>query len=281
MNISNWIWLISTVVAIVLGIITWKLDDKEKAIVGLLGLVTVSFGATFGLYFEVKEIRQDISSVLARTVPTLRSPTWNSVVQDIAQYDRENSETPLIATLNEPLREIISRSIGEAKEGYIKVSDKNEVVVVTDRLLGKARQTVQATSYIDPKEWWQSTFAQTYAAQLRSTMKHVASFQRIFIVDSTREAEVLKPVMEEQLRDGLDVKYACASTVPSDDREDFIVVDSSVAGQLVLNEKRQFKEAIFYSTEVRAADFARIFANLWIAARKPADIERFPCTTSQ
>jgi hypothetical protein len=144
-------------------------------------------------------------------------------------------------------------------------------------LLDKAKQSIKATSYIDPKEWWESEIARSYNENLKTTRQRVGVFQRIFIVGSTDEARTLKPLMQAQQQLGLEVKYICASAIPRDQREDFIIVDSSVAAALVLDEQRQFKNSQFFSTRVRADDFDHRFNNLWIGARPLSDAGKVSC----
>ena len=151
---------------------------------------------------------------------------------------------------------------------------------MTLRVLDKAQHSVRATSYIDPKQWWGSEIARAYDEQLKTTKQHVTLFQRIFIVGSTEEARSLRSVMDAQEKAGLQVKYICATSIPADQRSDFIIVDSAVAAELTLNEQRQFKSAHFFSTRVRADDFDRRFNNLWIAGSPPSDIGRVTCAPS-
>jgi hypothetical protein len=278
MSITQWAWLITAAVAALLGWLTAKFVDDKKAIAYMVALLVASVGGSVALYLELVGIRADQASVLGRVVPTIKSPIWSSVVQDIADYDRQNQGNALEETLNEPLRQAISRNINQAREGYIEIPDKNEVVVVTLRLLDKAQQSVRATSYIDPKEWWGSEIAQAYNEKLKATKQHVGVFQRIFIVGSTDEAKMLKPVMDAQEKAGLEVRYVCAASIPADQRDDFIIVDSSVAAQLILNEQRHFKNAQFFSTRVRADDFDHKFNNLWVGGRLPSDAGKVSCS---
>src|ERR1700722_6115134 len=280
MTAAQWAFVVTVIVAIVLGLLTARWDNDKKTLAGIVGLLVACIGTSVALYFEVVGIRVEQSSVLGRVVPTVKSPIWNSVVQDIADYDRQNTGPPFEETLNEPLRRVISRSISQAREGFIEIPDKNEVVLVTLRLMDKAQQSIKATSYIDPKEWWQSEIARTYNEKLKTTRPRVTVFQRIFIVDSTDEARTLKPVMEGQEQMGLQVKYVCASAIPAEQREDFIVVDSAVAARLVLDDGRHFKDSQFFSTRVRADDFDHLFNNLWIAGRLPADAGKISCTAT-
>jgi hypothetical protein len=277
MTTAQWAWVVTAAVAALLGWLTAKFDNDKKAIAYMVALLVASVGASVALYFELVGIRADQAGVLGRVVPTIKSPIWNSVVQDIAEYDRQNPGSTLEETLNEPLRQAISRNINQAREGYIEIPDRNEVVVVTLRLLDKVQQSVRATSYIDPNEWWDSEIAQEYNEKLKTTKQHVGIFQRIFIVGSTDEARMLKPVMDAQEKEGLQVKYICAASIPADQRGDFIIFDSSVAAQLILNEQRRFKNAQFFSTRVRADDFEHRFNNLWIGGRPPSDVGKVNC----
>ena len=277
MAAAQWAFVVTVVVSIVLAWLTARWDNQKKAIAGVIGLVIAAIGTSVAIYFEVVGIRAEQSTVLDRVVPTLKSPIWNSVVHDIADYDHQNPSTPLEEALNEPLRRVISKSINQAKEGIIEISDKNEVVVVTLKLLQKAHQSVKATSYIDPKEWWDSEIAPAYNEQLKATKLHVPQFQRIFIVGSTEEARALRPIMEAQQQLGLEVKYICASAIPPDQRQDFIVVDGSVAAELLLDERRNFESSQFFSTSVRADDFDHLFNNLWVAGRPTSDVDRVSC----
>jgi len=279
MSAAVWAFLVTVAVSILLGCLAAKFDNQSKAIAYLVALVTASVGASVALYFEISAFGAEQSTTLARVLPTLKNPVWNSVVQDIAAYDRENQAGPLEQTLHEPLRIVISRSINQARAGLIEIPDKNDVVLTTLRLLSKAQESVRATSYISPKEWWQSDIAQSYDENLKATRQHVKTFQRLFIVGSAEEAKLLKPVMEAQEKVGVEVKFSCATSIAPDRREDFIVVDDSVAAVLVLDEQRRFRSSHFFSTKVLAEDFDRRFTNLWIGARAPSEIGKAVCAS--
>jgi quinol monooxygenase YgiN len=90
-------------------------------------------------------VRQaDESTALQRVVSMLSDRVWNSVVQDIAEYDRHNETNALAETPHEPLRRIISSSVNQAREGLIEIADKNDAVAVIVRLLNKVQQSVRA-----------------------------------------------------------------------------------------------------------------------------------------
>lgn len=277
MSAAQWTWLVTVSVSVLVGWLAVRYDNEKKAISYLMALVTCGIGASFALYLEVSSIRVEQAAVLARILPTLKNPIWNSVVQDIAEYDRQNSATPLEGTLYEHLRQVISRNINQAREGFIEIPDKNDAVAVTLGILTKAQESVRATSYIDPKEWWQSDIAPAYDENLRTTRQHVKSFQRLFIVGSAEEAAALKGIMEAQQKAGLDVKFICASSVAADRREDFIVVDGSVAAVLVLDDRRKFTNSRFFPTKIRAEDFDKRFTNLWLVGKPPADVGKLSC----
>ena len=103
MSTAQWAWVVTAAVAALLGWLTAKFDNDKKAIAYMVALLVASVGASVALYFELVAIRTDEASVLGRVVPTLKSPIWNSVVQDIAEYDRQNRGSALEETLNEPL----------------------------------------------------------------------------------------------------------------------------------------------------------------------------------
>jgi len=272
-----WTWVATVGLAFGLALYTWRLDTQKKIIVGILSIVVACFGATVALYFEVISIRFDQAAALSHVVPTLKSPIWNAVVQDIAEYDRRNTANEFEQILSEPLRQEIANSFNQAKDGRFLIFDRNEVVLATLKMVAKAKQSVRATSYIDPKEWWVSSIAPEYEAGLKTAKKGVGTIQRVFIVDSTEEALSLRSLMVSQQNEGVEVKYICATSISPDRREDFIIIDSSVAGELILDSQRKFKGAQFFPTTERAADFENRFNNLWIAATPVSRIGLVAC----
>jgi hypothetical protein len=278
MTLAQWAWVISVVLGIALAFLTARLDSDKKMLAGLLGLAVVCIGGTVALYFELGAVQAEQATVLSRAIPTIRSNTWNSVVKEIADYDRSEPENQFEEILDDPLRESISRTFYEARDGNIDLTDKNEVVLITDKLLDKAQQSVLATSYINPGDWWSSDIAPTYNAKLQETKRRVSKFRRIFIVGSNQEAQTLVPVMRAQESDGVAVRFVCAGSISPDRREDFIVIDSSIAAELKLDTKREFKSATFYSTSIRSQDFEKRFEILWVAGKPPSEIAGARCT---
>jgi hypothetical protein len=215
-----------------------------------------------GLYFEMRQFRIDEAEALRGVVPIVKSEVWRAVVKDIAAYDQQEPENDFTAILEDPVRKDIEKSLLEAQNGAINVDDEGDVVRITSQLMGKARVSIEATSFIDPKEWWNSSIGDNYLTDMRNTKKHVLQFTRVFVFSSSEEARLLEPVVRGQQDIGIDVRYACAAAIPAAMRRDFIVIDDSVAADLTLDDERHFQHATFYTTHEVAGEFDRNFHDL-------------------
>jgi hypothetical protein len=266
-------FVISIVLGVVLAVITARLDNKERALAGVMGFTVVCLGALISIYIEMGHLKEDVQSDLKKTVPILKSEVWSAVVNDIADYDRHEPDNKFSAVLEDPVRKNIEGSFTQATNGRIDVEDQADVVRITSELMDKASISILATSYIDPKDWWNSSIGDNYLNEIEGTKKHVLHFNRVFIVGSTEEARVLEPVLKRQRAIGLDVQYVCAANIKSPLRRDFIVIDSAVGADLTLDSERHFQRATFYSTHQEAENLERSFQDLMVYA-KPFDPQK-------
>lgn len=257
-----WSFVISIVLGVVLGLLAVWFDEKDRAIAGVLGLVIVCLGGLITIYFEMRQLRLDQTETLRGAVPILRSDVWKAVVKDVADYDRQEPDTSFTAILEDPVRKNIETYLNQATNGTIDVEDKGDVVRITSELMDQARTSVEATSFVDPKDWWKSSIGDNYLIDMRKTKKHVPTFTRVFLLGSTDEARLLNPIFQAQRQIGVDVRYACAAAIPQSLRRDFIVIDGVVAADLALNQERHFERASFYSTRQVAGALDRQFRDL-------------------
>lgn len=276
MNAMVWAGLVGFIVALGLAALAYVFDAQQKALAGVLALCVLSVSGIVGLYFDIVSMRLDESAQLSQAVPIIKNPKWSSVVQAIADYDHKNTASDLEDVLDEPLRLSISRNVAEAQQGYIEISDQADAVRLAGQLLDKAHETIRATSYIAPEEWWGADVARPYRDQSREAKKRVGSYQRLFIVASSREAKSLRGTIEKQRKAGIAVKILCDGAIPPAKRKDLLIVDSSVSAELVL-EQRHFKSALFYTTKTRAQDFNSMFDDLWYTAQEPSESDQFHC----
>jgi hypothetical protein len=230
-------------------------------------------GTLISIYIEMGHLKEDVQSDLKKTVPILKSEVWSAVVNDIADYDRHEPDNKFSAVLEDPVRKNIEASFTQATNRRIDVEDQADVVRITSELMDKASDSIIATSYIDPKDWWSSSIGDNYFNKIEGTKKHVPHFNRVFIFGSTEEARLLGPILQRQRAIGLDVQYVCAVNIKLPLRRDFIVIDDEVGADLTLDNDRHFQRATFYSTHQEAENLKRAFEDLLIYA-KPFDPQK-------
>jgi hypothetical protein len=266
-------FVISIVVGLVLAVITARLDNKERALAGLVGFTAVCLGTLISIYIEMGHLKEDVQNDLEKTVPILKSEVWSAVVNDIADYDRHEPDNKFSAVLEDPVRKNIEGAFTQATNGRIDVEDQADVVRITSELMDQASDSILATSYIDPKDWWGPGIGDNYFNKIEGTKKHVPHFNRVFIVGSTEEARLLEPILLRQRAIGLDIQYVCAVNIKSTLRRDFIVIDGEVGADLTLDNERHFQRATFYSTHQEAENLKRAFQDLMVYA-KPFDPQK-------
>lgn len=263
-------FLLSLGLGVVSAVAIVLFDTKQRALAATFGLVWVCLGALASIYVEMGHLKDDVHNEVQNSVPVLRSTVWSAVVKDIAEYDRHEPENKFNEILEDPVRKNIQVAFGAAINGKIAVEDQADVVRITSDLMSKASDSVLATSYIDPKDWWSSNIGDNYLNKIADTKKHVRHFDRLFIVGSTEEARSLAPVLERQKEMGVVIQYVCASSLQAPLRRDFIVIDDSIGAELTLDSGRHFERATFYSTQEEARNLERAYENLLVYA-KPFD----------
>ena len=272
-------FVISIILAVILALLAARFDKEKQAVAATLGLVIVCIGILVGIYFEMRQLRIDEGDTLRAAVPTLKSEVWRAVVKDIADYDHSEPATGFMGILEDPVRKAIEASLQQATNGVIQVEDKADVVRITSQLMTQARVSVEATSFIDPKEWWNSNIGDNYLADNRAAKRHVPAFTRIFLLGSAEEGRVLTAAFRGQRDLGIDVRYACAGSIPARMLKDFIVIDGAVAAILELDGNRRFRHATFFSTRQMAESVDRDFRDLLYYATPYKDHSVFRCPT--
>ena len=260
-------FLLSLIVGILSASMVVLFDTKQRALPAILGLTLVCLGVLASVYVEMGHLKEDVQSEVEHSVPVLKSTVWSAVVKDIADYDRHEPDSKFNDILEDPVRKNIQTAFASATNGTVAVDDQADVVRITSELMGKASDSILATSYIDPKDWWSSDLGENYFNVIVDATRHVQRFDRLFIIGSSEEGRLLTPVLVRQQRIGLDVRYVCASNLAASLRRDFIVIDNAVGAELSLNNDRHFVRATFYSTHEEAKNLERVYKDLSIYAK--------------
>ena len=262
-------FLISLLIGIISAVVAVFFDGKEKdrTLAAMFGIMWVCLGTLASIYIEMGHLKEDVHGEIDRSVPVLKSAVWIQVVKEIADYDHHEPDNKFNDILEDPVRKNIQNAFVDATNGRIAVDDQAEVVRITSELMNKASDSILATSYIDPNDWWNSNIGENYSDVIASTKKHVNRFDRLFIVESDQEARLLSPILAHQKEIGLDVHYVCAISLKAPLRRDFIVIDDSVGAELSLDSGRHFERATFYSTREEAENLSRVYKDLLVQAK--------------
>lgn len=260
-------FLLSLVVAIVSAVLVVLFDTKQRAVPGILGISLVCLGVLASVYVEMGHLKDDVHSEVEHSIPVLKSSVWSAVVKDIADYDRHEPDSRFNDILEDPIRKNIQAAFADATNGKIAVEDQADVVRITSQLLAKASDSIVATSYIDPKDWWNSDLGENYFNVIADTKRHVQRFDRLFIIGSSEEGRLLSPILTRQQKIGVNVRYVCSTILGASLRRDFIVIDETVGAELSLNDGRRFQRATFYSTHEEAKNLERVYQDLSLYAK--------------
>jgi hypothetical protein len=276
MTTAAWVGVIGLIVSIVVTVLTLFIKGQEKANAFVVAFVSLALAVGVATWAEVYDGARQQAVLLERAVPTIESQNWNAIVRDIAEYDRQqvaaSTPNPFEDLVHRPLQRVILQTLQQVREGNIVLRTLPETVDLATTLMEGARRSVRATSYVRPSEWWDTQEGKSYAARSASVPKgQVRIFERIFIVALDDNVSSLMRLGGEQEKNGIDVRFVCAATLPQDERSDFIVIDSAVAAELNLDNERRFQRAHFYPTETRAKDLEQRFKLLWIRGRRLAD----------
>jgi hypothetical protein len=258
-------FLIGFLISIVGGIISYivSLKNEQKAVVLGNTIIVTLLGASISLFLSAIN---ETKKAFANAIPTIRTETLQGLSRDIYNLDKEIQSTPEYSEIHEiilePLRLKLSKNILEARNGIIELTSIEDTINIASALINRARDNVFVTSYINPSQWWQSNPGTQYQQNISSVPKRIKGFIRIFIVDSDSELIGLKPIMTAQKSDLIKIKYALSKNLDPALRRDILIIDSKVASELMLDQARNFKSALFFPSNRKAEDYLNIFRQI-------------------
>jgi hypothetical protein len=278
MSLSQLSWLIGLVLSILMGVLGARMGEGKRATGFVLAILTATLCGLVGLFFELRSIKEDVGATVSRAVPTIEEPILRQLVEDIHKFDKERrGKGPFDDVLFKPLYHSMTNVVSEIQEGTVPIDDRDEAVELTMALMEHAEETVCATSYIDPKEWWGVAWNPSYEKRVADVLRRVKHMERVFIVESSAEAVGLDKVMRAQSNIGIDVRCICSSQLRAPAGSDFIVIDERVVGNLSLDEGRRFKGSTFMTSRVKVEDFKGRFQRLRMTSQPWSSCATMDC----
>ena len=275
MSTAEYSWVVGIVISVLLAALTFALEQSSSGNRSKKGALSSALNTALLGVILTALVSHNIEtrSTLDQAIPKMKLQTWQTIVGDIETLDQDLSRSEGYGRIHEitmePLRQLLSSSIAEAKQGVIKTKSVAQTVTLATDLMQEARQRILVTSYISPSEWWTTQVGTQYSELTKSTPTRVDIFERIFIVDDEDELKALRPLMLRQKAENVKVRFAMSSAVGPEFRRDFIVIDDLVAGEMLLDDNRRFQEGRFYTNKTNAQDFAQRFRQIAVWSQEP------------
>jgi hypothetical protein len=173
---------------------------------------------------------------------------------------------------NQMLMGLFSRELGDLNRRLRDIRDGRFAVAPEDipqfmiRALETSRTSVQATSLVQFDRWWSTSFGSKYQELNKALTRRGVKVERIFIFHSREDYAKACPVLEEQKRNAIDVRFIVEPLAGRERFEDLIIVDDNLAGTLELTADREIRAANFYTDRYSIDDFKRKYQGFTIDA---------------
>lgn len=173
------------------------------------------------------------------------------------------NESPLSKKRLEKLIKEHEISIRELADGRIIVEPDEEIPIAI-YLWNLSKKVVKCTSYVNPKEWWQTEGGKRYLKANKQARERGVEIIRVFIISRERhdEWEAIKHLIREQNGIGIDVRVVDINDVPVRVLKDFAIYDDKIVGSGELTREGARARAYFIINETEVASYLRDFKTL-------------------
>lgn len=277
--IELWIWIVGFIISISISIFTfWKSQENELfqsfVIFGITQLIVISLALRFIVLPRIEE-----NLILAEEIKTDKN-LFDVMVRFLAvQKDTRGRNNILEERLNRYLKEF-NENVALAERGQFRVV-RDDMGTFSIDLLKIANDSIIATSYVAPGEWWCTGWGKTYTQENYSAVKdRRVKVRRFFLFKSPEQLEQYKPLLNDQVKHGIKVFYILIEQLSSMFTHDVIVVDKKIGGKLAINPEQEMESATMYTAQSDIDEIYSTINNLQVRATEfkyDKNIRKPPC----
>lgn len=119
--------------------------------------------------------------------------------------------------------------------------DKDELQTVAMLLVEHATIKICATSFVNESDWWNKSWGENYLKAHKEARSRNVNIERVFIFPNQQSFEKSKKILNDNLSNGVTVKYTFVNKLEKKFSKDVIIIDNKFSGSLRLN-KRAIQE---------------------------------------
>ena len=276
MNVPAYYEIGGIVVSIVVGIVTyWKAQEHKE----LLAVAVTTLGAILSLLIG---IRYSVAPSIEKHVALQQKMAATPHATDILE---KYSNTFEYLTKNNDSDSLIVQEFEYQRYVQIGVLDsfgKGEFTITSDqmpsfalRMIRSAKKKFTATSYVDSSDWWKTPWGKKYRNENKIAVEKGVEIQRTYVVQSEEEFNLLRPIMDEQVDQKIDVQFAMTKDVGLV-ASDLVIIDENIAGTLTLTPEKKMKSAVFQTDKREIEDVRRKIDKIRVQAEKYEKGMEFP-----
>jgi hypothetical protein len=192
-------------------------------------------------------------------VPSIETGSNDDVrgtVQNVLDTYQQVKDKPILLGL-------LSRELGDANRRMRDIRDGRFTVESEDlpqfmiSALKSSTKSVHATSFARFDHWWASSFGSRYRETNIALRKQGVTVARVFIFTDQDEFARACPIIDEQRKNGIDVRIIVDPQGVQDGYEDVIIIDNNLAGSLDLSAERLVRRANFYTDSFTVNELER------------------------
>jgi len=263
MSIYEAVGLALTILTALVAYVRSSADSKRQnaAFVSILGVVlTLIVSIRFDLLPKL-EADLMVSDTLTKDPPLL------DVVKRLSEVRAKgNPPHQLMSYILDARIKAIERQFDEMSHGRFVV-DEAEMPTFALAMLRTANKKITATSYVNVLKWWETPWGQQYE-QLNEekVKKEGVDITRVFIFSKTDDFRATQPLLLQESKAGVHVKYAYTDNLNYQITSDMIVIDTNLAGELRLTPDKGITEATFFTSANDISEYERRLDSVLVQA---------------
>lgn len=238
----------------------------------ILGAILTCIVVALTYYRSSINVRMHRTAFVAATcvvltlLLSLRYQLLPAIQEDLAlqALGNANDETRKLFTMlaeapsdhSQPFMNYIVQSRMESLNDYYNNLDTGRFSVSPEDLpqfllsmLNSANKEIIATSYAEPASWWNEPWGKSYEAANEAAAARKVKVTRTFLFTSQADLDAIRPLLLQEVKAGIDVKWAFVESLPPNLVNGMVVIDSGFAGKLLLTPQRAVKEADFFTQQ--------------------------------
>jgi hypothetical protein len=240
--------LVGVIATLLSGVIVFWQSDKSTRnqntlVATLLGLL---FTMIMAVRFEHLPVIKKQTELAQKLSDLDRASRMVDLALDAIRAV-DGTREPLMRQVLEKRLDALEESLEELKGGRFTIA-AHEMPNFSVDLINRATVSYHATSFVALDDWWNTPWGRQYESLNIEAVKRGVKVKRIFIISSDAELEKVRPYLDRQTTNGIEIRIVRSAQLSTKVTSDLLALDDTLGGELRLTPDKGMKEAEFFTS---------------------------------